>query len=157
MRVEAAREVRGSYSATGTGPGNARSELVVVAAANAQQAEALRRALRMAGPSWQVEATTDPYQAGLLVGERRPAVLLLDASLAGVDAWALCRRVTSRPADQRPSVIMVGRNASRAEREQALASGACAYLSAPVRAGALRSLLTRIRQTSNPSAGSLEE
>lgn len=158
MRVTNLQPVAGALGATPGAVGHDREKLVVVAARDRQQAAALARMVRSAGGAWQVEATSDPYLAGRLVGEKRPAVLLLDLDLPGVDAWAVCRRLAAGRTDSGtpPAVLLLGRTGSQYERDRAGTCGARAYIRPPVRPGPLRAILDRVRAAATTHAAPRE-
>ncbi|WP_228893722.1 diguanylate cyclase domain-containing protein [Pseudoduganella aquatica] len=72
-------------------------------------------------------------EAGLrLVRERRPALVLLDVHMAGMDGYEVCRRLKADPAGAETAVIFVTANHSMECEVQALEAGAADFVTKPL-------------------------
>ena len=75
----------------------------------------------------------DGFEAGRLISERRPAVIVLDMSLPGVDGHELIGRIKQDQSLKNPRIIAIsGISGEIAERDQILKEGADMFLPKPV-------------------------
>jgi len=63
--------------------------------------------------------------------EERPALVILDVMLPGIDGFELCHRLRSDPATAGIRILMFSARAQEADRESGLHAGADAYLTKP--------------------------
>jgi len=68
-----------------------------------------------------------------------PDLVLLDATMPGVDGYEVCRRVKSSPAGRHVQIIVVSAQSSGSEQIRALEAGADDYVTKPVQPDQLRS------------------
>ena len=66
------------------------------------------------------------------VGEVKPALILMDLQLPGLDGLALTRRLKADPATRDIPIVAVTAHALPGDREQAIAAGCSGYLSKPI-------------------------
>jgi two-component system, OmpR family, response regulator MtrA len=85
---------------------------------------------------------TDGRTALDLVDRERPALLLLDISLPGIDGLEVCRRV--RAGSDLPIILLTARTEEQ-DRQAGLVAGADDYVTKPVR---MADLLVRIERAS---------
>jgi signal transduction histidine kinase/DNA-binding response OmpR family regulator len=131
------------------GPGNANGETVVVIEDDPRSAELVRVHLEAAG----LRVVTAPTgEEGLiLVRTTRPAAIVLDVRLPGIDGWDVLADLKTDP-DTAPIPVVVVTVAP--ERGHAFALGAADYLAKPVRGDHLLSALHRALEThAAPAAG----
>lgn len=74
----------------------------------------------------------DAEAAISLARERRPALVLLDLGLPGIDGWEALRRIRADEASRDLPVVAVTAHAMVGDRERALAAGFDGYLSKPI-------------------------
>ena len=68
-----------------------------------------------------------------LAGSLRPAAVLLDLIMPGLDGWELARQLHRNPATSRAAIIALTALASAEDHERALLAGCDAVLTKPVR------------------------
>ena len=84
-------------------------------------------------PNYEILQALDGYEAGRLIFERRPVVIILDMSLPGVDGHELIGRIKQDENLRNPRIIAVsGISGEIAERDKILKEGADMFLSKPV-------------------------
>jgi len=98
----------------------------------------LAEALRKRG-GFEVRTAGDWFEAGRMVGEDPPDVLVLDVFLPGVDGVRACRMVKEEY--PRVKVVAITGRDSRAVRRKILDAGADAYLAKPFDPGELVSVV----------------
>jgi CheY-like chemotaxis protein len=80
--------------------------------------------------------------AGDLVRGLRPALVLLDMRLPGVDGFEVCRQLKADPTTRDVPIVAVSGLVGQAQRERALALGCADWIEKPFD---LDDLLTRLR------------
>jgi two-component system, OmpR family, response regulator len=83
-------------------------------------------------PDYSIYQAYDGFEAGKLIAEHKPSVILLDIDLPGVDGHKLCRSIKEDKTLTSPIVISVSGLDDPAEREQMLKDGADEFLPKPV-------------------------
>ena len=78
------------------------------------------------------------------IREQQPDVVLLDMHLPDIDGLALLRHLQADPATANIPVVVVSADAIPAQVDEALASGACHYLTKPVNLASLLSVLDEL-------------
>ncbi len=94
----------------------------------------LRKRLEHAG--FDVFTARDGEEGIRLIRHHRFDVVILDVMLPGIDGFDLCRRLKSRPAGDRPRVVMlsaVAHGTGKSDEEMRERSGADAFFSKPCR------------------------
>ncbi len=102
---------------------------------------ALRKALLRAREDLEIETCTSGLDALILLGARRPDVLLLDVQLPGVDPAELCRRVKATAETEETLVIACATRVTPQLEAKLLEAGAAAVLAKPIKAAAVISLI----------------
>ena len=74
----------------------------------------------------------DGAEALHLARERRPVVVLMDATMPGVDGWQAIEQLRAEPELQGMAVVMLTAHAFEEHRRRAAAVGADAFLAKPV-------------------------
>ncbi len=73
---------------------------------------------------YKVTTTHSPIEALLIAGESRPALMLLDILMPGMDGIEVCKAVKSRPRTKDICVIGISGKADPMTRQELLAAGA---------------------------------
>jgi excisionase family DNA binding protein len=92
----------------------------------------LKRYLAKRMPEWTVSQAFDGFEAGKLISESRPGVILLDISLPGVDGHHLCRRIKEDPSLGAPVIIAITGLAEEEVEATILREGADAFFKKPL-------------------------
>jgi CheY-like chemotaxis protein len=101
-------------------------------------------------PGLKLYQAFDGFEAGRLVTEAKPGVVVLDINLPGIDGFKLCRQIKSEPELGNPIIIAIsGFNVPDMEK-RILRDGADAFLAKPFEpsqlAEAVDALLNRIEE-----------
>jgi len=92
----------------------------------------LKRFLTKRMPEWTVSQAFDGFEAGKLISESRPGVILLDISLPGIDGHRLCRRIKEDPSLGTPVIVAITGLAEEDVEETILREGADAFFKKPL-------------------------
>jgi two-component system, OmpR family, response regulator MprA len=103
-------------------------------------AASLRRSLEYAG--YRVSVAVDGPAALAAVRRDRPALVVLDVMLPGIDGYGVCRALRADPATADPMVLMLTARDGTADRVTGLDAGADDYLVKPFE---YDELLARVR------------
>jgi len=88
-------------------------------------------------PRSEVSLAFDGYSAGEVLGLVRPAVIILDLHMPGMDGYEVCRRIKSNPLTRPTAVIAVTADPSNDRINRIIGLGACACLPKPIDIDAL--------------------
>ncbi|MBI4516595.1 MAG: response regulator [Deltaproteobacteria bacterium] len=116
------------------------SRVILVVEDEPDIAELLRFNLEQAG--FAVVPAGRGEQALELVRRRRPALLILDLMLPGIDGLEVCRRIRSDAATTRLPIVMLTAKAAEVDRVVGLEMGADDYVTKPF---SPRELMARVR------------
>jgi two-component system response regulator MprA len=116
------------------------AETVLVVDDDARVAASLRRSLEYAG--YRVTVAPDGPSALAAVRRDRPAVVVLDVMLPGIDGYGVCRALRADPGTADPMVLMLTARDGTADRVTGLDAGADDYLVKPFE---YDELLARVR------------
>jgi two-component system cell cycle response regulator DivK len=97
----------------------------------------LARAI-LEGNGYQVLEATDAEQGLALARAHRPALVLMDIHLPGIDGITAAQRLRADPATQHAKLLAVTALAMKGDRERILAAGFDGYVSKPFRIAELR-------------------
>jgi excisionase family DNA binding protein len=92
----------------------------------------LKRFLSKKLPEFTILQAFDGYEAGRMIAEWRPGVILLDINLPGLDGHKLCQKIKQDPALGNPVVIAITGLTDGDLEEQILAEGADAFFQKPL-------------------------
>jgi two-component system, OmpR family, response regulator len=93
----------------------------------------LRELFVRAIPGYEVLQALDGFEAGKLISEKKPAVIVLDMSLPGIDGHELIKRIKSDASLSSPRIVAVsGVSEEISGKKTILAEGADMFLSKPV-------------------------
>lgn len=97
----------------------------------------------MALPAWQTVVVNDGYDAILQIGLLKPALVLLDIMMPGIDGLQVYERLQASAALQHTRVVFVTAATDDAVLARARAAGAFALLQKPLRRAEVLEVLTR--------------
>jgi len=83
-------------------------------------------------PSFSIYQAYDGFEAGRVISEAKPGIILLDIDLPGVDGHKLCRQIKADAAFGNPIVISVSGLDDPEEEKQIMRDGADAFLPKPL-------------------------
>ncbi len=99
--------------------------------------EMVKKTLSERYPGFTIYQAFDGFDAGRIIAEVKPGLVLLDIDLPGVDGHQLCRRIKQDPNLGNPIVVSISGLDDPAEREQILKEGADAFVPKPLDMSAL--------------------
>lgn len=123
-------------------PENKRVLLVDTDEANLK---ATRRALLRADKTLEVETCASSVDALLHIGAHRPDIVVLDASMPGVDGVEVCQRLQSSADTRGVMVIAVAGKPTPALEKRLLGAGAVALLPKPIKAPSLLEAFAQLK------------
>ncbi len=95
-------------------------------------------------PNLTVYQAFDGFEAGRLITEHKPGVILLDIDLPGVDGHTLCRRIKEDAGLSAPIVVSISGLNDPEEEAEILRDGADAFLPKPLDLEKLPELIDRL-------------
>lgn len=108
---------------------------VLVIEDHAESRFVFRTVLELAG--WEVDETASGEEGLALARDRRPALVILDISLPGLDGWETARRLKAEHGESGLRVLAVTAHGLDEDREKARKAGCDGYLVKPVDPGRL--------------------
>ncbi len=106
-------------------------------------AELLSEEIQERFPDCELLIANDGYSAGEIIGLSKPAAVILDLHLPGIDGFEVCRRIKSNPLLKSTCVIAVTADTSAEARARMLRLGATACMSKPLDFAILCSALSK--------------
>jgi two-component system, OmpR family, response regulator len=98
----------------------------------------LKRFLSRQMPGRTIIQAFDGFEAGKLISEMKPGVILLDISLPGLDGYKLCRRIKEDQSLGSPIIIAISGLAEEEVESAIMAEGADAFFRKPMDFGRLQ-------------------
>lgn len=92
---------------------------------------------------YQVDSASSGFEAGCLVAEWQPDLVLLDVLMPDMDGIEVCKRIKRDPVQRRIRIVAVSAVLDPKAKEQILAAGAEEFLHKPFPADALMAVLGR--------------
>ncbi|CAN5205999.1 response regulator [soil metagenome] len=92
---------------------------------------------------YEVATATDAAAAVASIRTSRPAVILMDLQLPGIDGLELTRRLKADPATRQIPVVAVTAYAMKGDHEKALAAGCDDYVTKPIDTRSLPAVIAR--------------
>jgi CheY-like chemotaxis protein len=86
----------------------------------------------LSSKGYSVDTAADAEQALIALRARKPALILLDLQLPGMDGLTLTRSIKSDPATSDIRILAVTADAMRGDDVRALAAGCDGYISKPI-------------------------
>ncbi len=126
--------------------GNRRRSLLIVDDDKAF-AEGLSLAIRRADSSWEISYATSGFEAGKLIAQTRPSVVLLDIRLMDVDGRKICAMLRLDPLLSGVRILAMSGYLSEAEEKRLRQQGFDDYLRKPFKAQALLAKLEAPAET----------
>jgi two-component system OmpR family response regulator len=110
----------------------------------------LKRYLLKKFPDFTVLQAYDGFEAGKLISEYSPGIIILDINLPGIDGHKLCQKLKENGGTQSPAVIAITGLNDPAEEESIIRNGADAFFAKPLD---LESLKQKINELLNRYRG----
>ena len=111
----------------------------------------LKRLLERKIEELRVAQAFDGFEAGKLLAERHPAIVLLDLDLPGVDGISLCKKIRSDESLGQPAVISMTGIAEEEAQPKMMQAGANAFFSKPLNFEALIAKIRELLETRKSS------
>jgi CheY-like chemotaxis protein len=86
----------------------------------------------LAGEGYDVHTAGDAEEAGRVLQELRPQMILMDIQLPGIDGLELTRRLKSDPATRDITIVGLTAYAMKGDEEKILAAGCDGYIAKPI-------------------------
>jgi len=83
-------------------------------------------------PDYEINQAFDGFEAGQMLAETKPGVIVLDINLPGVDGHKLARTVKENSAVRKPIIVAVSGMDDSEETQQILEDGADAFIPKPL-------------------------
>jgi len=83
-------------------------------------------------PDFTIHQAFDGFEAGQLIAEAMPGVILLDINLPGIDGHKLCQKLKSDGAQESPVIIAITGLDDPQEESEILQNGADAFFAKPI-------------------------
>jgi len=83
-------------------------------------------------PDYEIHQAFDGFEAGRMLAETKPGVVVLDINLPGVDGHKLARNIKESSGVTKPIIVAVSGLDDPAEREAILSEGADAFIAKPL-------------------------
>jgi len=83
-------------------------------------------------PDYEIHQAFDGFEAGRMLAEAKPGVVVLDLNLPGVDGHKLARSIKEATGVTKPIIVAVSGLDDPAEREAILSEGADAFIAKPL-------------------------
>lgn len=103
----------------------------------------VKRILKNEYANVDIQEARDGFQAGVLVSNTRPALIVLDLRMPGMDGYKVIQWVRSNP-ELKTTKILVVSSLTKAECQKAVDMGADAFLNKPVDAKELIAVVRRL-------------
>ncbi len=94
--------------------------------------EGVANFLRMNSSDMEVATAEDGYEAGILVSNYKPDIVILDLMMPKMDGFAVCEKLRKSPMTRKIRIIVMTGYGSEENVQRALACGADQVLSKPV-------------------------
>jgi len=108
------------------------SQKILVVDDNKELNDVLKEFLTQRIPEYEILQATDGFEAGRLITSERPAMIVLDIALPGIDGHKLCKTIKEDPDLDNPYVIAISGLDDPKEREQILEEGADLFFPKPI-------------------------
>jgi CheY-like chemotaxis protein len=91
----------------------------------------------LATHGYAIRTAEDAEQALAILATYRPAAIMLDLQLPGMDGLTLARKLRAQPAHRDVVIVAVTAHAMKGEEQRALAAGCDAFITKPIDTRAL--------------------
>jgi two-component system OmpR family response regulator len=92
----------------------------------------IKRFLEKRYPECTVHQAFDGFEAGQIMTEAVPAIIILDINLPGIDGHKLCQKLKSDGAGESPVIIAITGMDDPAEQKEIMKNGADAFFAKPL-------------------------
>jgi excisionase family DNA binding protein len=117
----------------------------------------LKRLLERKIEELRVAQAFDGFEAGRIIAERHPAIVLLDLNLPGVDGFSLCKKIRSDESFGQPAVIAMTGIAQEEAQPKMMEAGADAFFAKPLNFDALIAKIRELLEAHKNQQGKIEE
>ncbi len=107
----------------------------------------------LASNGYAIRTAEDAEQALAILVTYRPAAIMLDLQLPGIDGLTLARKLRANPATRDVVIVAVTAHAMKGEEQRALAAGCDAFVTKPIDTRALPGRLAELLARTAASAG----
>jgi DNA-binding response OmpR family regulator len=108
------------------------SEKILIVDDNEELNDMLKELLTARIPQYEVLQAFDGFTAGRLITTDRPAVIILDIALPGIDGHKLCRTIKEDPDLDKPFVVAISGLDDPRQQEEIIDEGADLFFPKPI-------------------------
>lgn len=105
---------------------------VLVIDDDAELNDMLKNILSKRFENYEIFQAFDGFEAGRLISEIKPMVILLDIDLPGIDGHSLCRKIKSDMQLASPVIVAISGLGEESESEKIISEGADAFFPKPI-------------------------
>jgi len=105
---------------------------VLVIDDDAELNDMLKNILSKRFENYEIYQAFDGFEAGRLISEIKPIVILLDIDLPGIDGHSLCRKIKSDMQLASPVIVAISGLGEESESEKIISEGADAFFPKPI-------------------------
>ena len=102
---------------------------------------------------FQIEEAVDGADCGQMARELHPCIIFLDLDMPKMNGWDACRKIKALPETKKIPVVMLSQHAEKENLTKAVAAGASHYLTKPLNAEHLASLINTLTQVGRVKVG----
>ncbi len=104
----------------------------------------LKRYFARQSPNYEIYQAFDGFEAGKLISQYKPSIIVLDINLPGIDGYKLCRKIKSDPSIGNPVIIAITGLDDLEIKKKILKEGADAFLAKPFEPQALLKMISEM-------------
>ena len=110
--------------------------------------EILKRYISGLSDNFNIHQAFDGFEAGRMLSDFKPGVIILDINLPGIDGYRLCRKIKSDPMVGNPVIIAISGMADPDTETKIMKEGADAFIAKPFEPRTLSEKISELLSTS---------
>ena len=126
---------------------NQKTNTIIIVDDDRQVNEVIKRFLQEKMEGYTILQAFDGFEAGSLISEHKPSVIILDIKLPGINGNKLCRQIKSDPKLGDPLIIAITGINDDETRDRIIQDGADAYFHKPLNFGEMVTAVNELLNT----------